>query len=88
MKLPIELPIELPIGPVWITSAYTHGSWAGPAWFWLGGGTRVMGGGGGPGGRGPLGGLGKLPTPQASKGPSPGKPRTVSQAKIEHHIQR
>ena len=37
---------------------------------WLGGG------GGGARGPGPLGGLGKLPTPQASKGQS-GKQRTV-----------
>ena len=29
----------------WLASA--AGSWAGPAWFWLGGGTRVVGEGGG-----------------------------------------
>ena len=54
-----------------------HGSWARPAWFKMLLGLGVnQGGGPGDQGRGPLGGLGKLPTPQAGKGQS-GKHRTV-----------
>ena len=34
-----------PIGSYWPKAAPAAGSWAGPARFWLGGGTRVVGGG-------------------------------------------
>ena len=53
IELPIVLPIVLPIGPVFPivpvgrrvlgrTGLVGQGSWAGPAWLWLGG-PRVLG---------------------------------------------
>ena len=55
--LPIVLPIELPIG-LPIVLPIVQGSWAGPAWVWLGG-PRVLGRtlGFGSGGQGSWAGL-------------------------------
>ena len=57
------------------------GSWAGPAWFWLAGGTRVVGGGWGGRARGPgpAWGLGKATYCQA-KLPTVRQAKTVRQA--------